>query len=56
MDLYPLTRNSRFAQISTSPRKRGEVKKAGSLIFTKPHAPLPAPPLPLAGRDEQSSL
>src|SRR5260370_2328091 len=28
IDLYPLTRNSRFAQISTSPRKRGEVKKA----------------------------
>jgi len=25
MDLYPLTRNSRFAQIPTSPRKRGEV-------------------------------
>jgi len=25
IDLYPLTRNSRFAQIPTSPRKRGEV-------------------------------
>jgi hypothetical protein len=27
IDLYPLTRNSRFAQIPTSPRKRGEVEE-----------------------------
>ncbi len=32
-DLYPLTRNSRFAQISTSPRKRGEVKRAHERVF-----------------------
>ncbi len=27
-DLYPLTRNPRYARIPTSPRKRGEVNKS----------------------------
>ncbi|RTM14376.1 MAG: hypothetical protein EKK33_06440 [Bradyrhizobiaceae bacterium] len=26
-DLYPLTRNPRYARIPTSPRRRGEVKR-----------------------------
>ena len=37
--IVPLTRNSRFARISTSPRKRGEVNPA---VFTRPYSGLRA--------------